>query len=55
MGLSGVRVGLKNSFGAALFRLISFVSLVWLYKSFIGSELKSNVLRWRAGRKGMLK
>ena len=50
MGFFGVRVGFKNCFGVSLYRLISFVISVWLYKSYIGSELKSKVSRWTAGR-----
>ena len=48
--LFGVRVGFKNCFGVSLYRLISFVISVWLYKSYIASELKSKVLRWTDGR-----
>ena len=50
MGIFGVRVEFKNCFGISLYRLISFVISVWLYKSYIGSELKSKVSRWTAGR-----
>ena len=50
MGFFGVRVGFKNCFGVSLYRLISFVISVWLYKSYIGSELKSKVSRWTDGR-----
>ena len=50
MGFFGVRVGFKNCFGVSLYRLISFVISVWLYKSYIGSELKSKVSRWTARR-----
>ena len=50
MGFFGVRVGLKNCFGASLYRLISSVISVRLCKSYIGSELKSKVSRWTAGR-----
>ena len=50
MGFFGVRVGFKNCFGVSLYRLISFVVSVWLYKSYIGSELKSKVSRWTDGR-----
>ena len=46
MGFFGVRVGFKNCFGVSLYRLILFVISVWLYKSYIGSELKSKVSRW---------
>ena len=46
----GVRVGFKNYFGVSLYRLITFVISVWLYKSYIGSELKSKVSRWTDGR-----
>ena len=50
MDFFGVRVGFKNCFGVSLYRLITFVISVWLYKSYIGSELKSKVSRWTAGR-----
>ena len=50
MDFLGVRVGFKNCFGVSLYRLISFVISVWLYKSYIGSELKSKVSRWTDGR-----
>ena len=50
MGFLGVRVGLKNCFGVSLYRLIPFVISVWLYKSFIGFELKPKVSRWPAGQ-----
>ena len=50
MGFFGVRVGFKNCVGVSLYRLITFVISVWLYKSYIGSELKSKVSRWTAGR-----
>ena len=46
MDFFGVRVGFKNCFGVSLYRLITFVISVWLYKSYIGSELKSKVSRW---------
>ena len=49
-GFFGVRVGFKNCFGVSLYRLITFVISVWLYKSYIGSELKSKVSRWTAGQ-----
>ena len=50
MDFFGVRVGFKNCFGVSLYRLITFVISVWLYKSYIGSELKSKVSRWTDGR-----
>ena len=49
MDFFGVRVGFKNCFGVSLYRLITFVISVWLYKSYIGSELKSKVSRWTDG------
>ena len=49
MSIFGVRVEFKNCFGISLYRLISFVISVWLYKSYIGSELKSKVSRWTDG------
>ena len=52
MDFFGVRVGFKNCFGVSLYRLITFVISVWLYKSYIGSELKSKVSRWTDGRVG---
>ena len=51
-GLFWVRVGLKNCFGVSLYKLIPFVISVWLYKSYIGSELKSKVSRRADGRTG---
>ena len=51
-GLFWGQVGLNNCFGVSLYRLIPFVISVWLYKSYIGSELKSKVSRWTAGRTG---
>ena len=50
MDFFGVRVGFKNCFGVSLYRLITFVISVWLYESYIGSELKSKVSRWTDGR-----
>ena len=50
MGFFGVKMGFKNCFGVSSYRLIPFVISVWLYKSYIGSELKSKVSRWTDGR-----
>ena len=52
MDFFGVRVGFKNCFGVSLYRLITFVISVWLYKLYIGSKLKSKVSRWPDGRTG---
>ena len=49
LGFFGVRVGFKNCFGVSSYRLMTFVISVWLYKSYIGSELKSKASRWTAG------
>ena len=50
MDFLGVRVGFKNCYGVSLYRLITFVISVWLYKSYIGSELESKVSRWTDSR-----
>ena len=50
MDFLGVILGFKNCFGVSSYRLITFVILVWLYKSYIGSELKSKVLQWTDSR-----
>ena len=46
-GSNGLFFGVRV---VSLYRLILFVISVWLYKLYIGSELKSKVSRWTDGR-----